>query len=157
MAEPSAKARLPITLLLRLSLVALVGAIVGIGAVVVYTSKAASYLGNEPKSCANCHVMRDEYAGWSAGSHKAVATCNDCHLPAGFVDHYLTKAVNGVRHSTFFTLDMIPDPIRATAHTREVVQDNCLRCHGDMVALISHEGEADETDCLKCHSRVGHQ
>ncbi len=140
----------------RLSLAAIAGAILALTGIVIYTSKASSYMGNDPKACANCHVMRAEYDGWAASSHKNVATCNDCHTPPDFVGHYTVKVMNGIRHSTFFTLGLIPKPIRATSATRDVVQDNCVRCHGEMVSLISHEGTADEIDCLRCHSRVGH-
>ncbi len=147
----------PSSLVWRLSLVGMAGGLLVMVGMLVYTSRVVSYLGNDPTACANCHVMRDELNGWLAGSHKDVATCNDCHTPHDFVGHYLAKATNGVRHATFFTLDMVPNPIQATGHTKDVVRDNCLRCHGEMTSLISHEGEADETDCLRCHDRVGHQ
>ena len=61
--------------------VLLTGVIFGLGAYLVYVSKAYSYLSDDPKVCVNCHVMGPYYATWQHSSHKMVATCNDCHVP----------------------------------------------------------------------------
>ena len=70
----------------RLSLVAtvfgaLLGIAVGICGFTFTYAKGGSYLTNNPAACANCHVMREQYDDWSKSSHRAVATCNDCHTP----------------------------------------------------------------------------
>ena len=64
-----------------LMLAAVIGGIVGLGVFTFAYAQGASYLSDDPSSCNNCHVMRDQYDGWIHGSHKAVATCNDCHTP----------------------------------------------------------------------------
>jgi hypothetical protein len=38
---------------------ALIGAAMGLGLFTFWYAKGASYLGNDPETCANCHVMRD--------------------------------------------------------------------------------------------------
>src|SRR3990167_9787853 len=51
----------------------------------VYTfvyARGYSYLTDDPRACANCHVMNDQYAGWVKAPHRSVAVCNDCHTPA---------------------------------------------------------------------------
>ena len=63
----------------------LLGTALGVGAYTFVYAKGASYLSNDPNACANCHVMTEQLDGWSRGSHRAVATCNDCHTPPGFV------------------------------------------------------------------------
>ena len=36
-------------------------------------NEGLAYLGNESKTCANCHIMRDQYDGWQKASHHARA------------------------------------------------------------------------------------
>ncbi|MGH7473570.1 MAG: NapC/NirT family cytochrome c, partial [Candidatus Methylomirabilales bacterium] len=50
-----------------------IGLAVGIGAYTFVYAKGASYLTNDPAACANCHIMREHYDGWSKSSHRAVA------------------------------------------------------------------------------------
>jgi cytochrome c nitrite reductase small subunit len=139
-----------------LLLAAVSGSLVGLGGFTFIYAQGFSYLSNDPRACVNCHVMREVYDGWSHGSHKAVAVCNDCHTPHDLLGKYAVKALNGYRHSSAFTLGGFPEPIRITAFDRKIAQDNCLRCHGDFVFPMSHAGEADATDCLRCHAGVGH-
>ena len=115
-----------------------------------------SYLSNDPQACVNCHVMREVYDAWNHSSHKAVASCNDCHTPHSFFSKYAIKALNGWNHSVAFTTGDFPEPIRITSLNRDVVEDNCLYCHEDLVEAISHREDAHPTDCLSCHSMVGH-
>jgi cytochrome c nitrite reductase small subunit len=56
-----------------------IGMAIGLGVYTFVYAKGASYLTNNPASCANCHIMNEQYDGWLKSSHRAVATCNDCH------------------------------------------------------------------------------
>jgi cytochrome c nitrite reductase small subunit len=132
---------------------ALAGVAAGMAAFAFQYAKGSSYLGNDPATCANCHVMSATYAGWQAAPHHQVATCNDCHTPAGLVSKYLVKAQNGWRHSMAFTLGDVPDVIRALPGSRAVVEANCRHCHADLVADLVHGGDMD---CIRCHASVGH-
>jgi cytochrome c nitrite reductase small subunit len=134
----------------------LVGGIIGLGGYTFSYAEGLSYFSDNPETCINCHVMRDVYDGWNHGSHKAVATCNDCHAPHDFVGKYWVKAVNGWNHSVAFTTNDFHEPIRINEMNRKVALDNCLYCHGDLVVAISHEGSDSPTDCLACHAGVGH-
>lgn len=72
------------------------GVFLGSGAYTFVAAHGTSYLSNDPQTCVNCHVMREEYDGWLKGPHHAVAVCNDCHLPHDNVVHKLfVKASNG--------------------------------------------------------------
>ena len=64
----------------------------GLGGYAFHYAKGSSYLGNDPATCANCHVMAGHLDGWQAAPHHRVATCNDCHTPAGPVSKYVVKA-----------------------------------------------------------------
>ena len=60
---------------------ALVGLAAGVGVYTFAYARGASYMTDDPRACANCHVMEEQYAGWSRSSHRSVAVCNDCHTP----------------------------------------------------------------------------
>lgn len=141
-----------------LLLCALVGALLGAGGFTFREGEGLAYLGNESKTCANCHIMRDQYDGWQKASHHARATCNDCHVPHSFLPKYLTKGENGFEHSKAFTLQDFHEPILIKPRSARIVQENCVRCHGDLVdTLLARDGGREETfACARCHSQVGH-
>lgn len=136
---------------------ALIGGVIGLGAFTFSYAQGLSYLSNDPATCINCHVMREQWDGWNNGSHKAVATCNDCHTPhSNIVSKYFVKGLNGFRHSYAFTTGNFHEPIQITQLNRDVTQHACLYCHGELTAAMSHAGSDDPTDCLTCHEGVGH-
>jgi cytochrome c nitrite reductase small subunit len=135
-----------------------IGAAIGIGGYTFIYAKGYSYLTNDPGACANCHIMQEQYDGWVKSSHRAVAVCNDCHTPAGFVGKYYTKASNGFWHSFYFTTGTFPEPIRIRPHNREVTEQACRKCHSEMVESIGgvHSGHSSDVSCVRCHTQVGH-
>ena len=62
-----------------------VGVLIGLAGYTFQYAEGTAYLSNDPKACANCHIMREQYDGWQKGSHHAVATCNDCHTPHALI------------------------------------------------------------------------
>jgi cytochrome c nitrite reductase small subunit len=132
---------------------ALLGLAAGIGGYAFAYAKGTSYLGNDPATCANCHVMSGQYDGWQKASHHAFATCNDCHTPGAGLGKYLTKATNGYHHSMAFTTGGFPDVIRARPESREVIEGQCRACHEDVVQMMTAGGEVS---CVRCHDSVGH-
>ncbi len=141
-----------------LVLCAVVGAALGTGGYTANYAEGFSYLSNDPKACVNCHVMRDQYDGWQKGSHHAVATCNDCHVPHETVPKYLVKAENGFWHSKGFTLQDFPEPIRIRPVSSGILQVNCVTCHRDLVNdILGHDpAGGDAANCVHCHAAVGH-
>ncbi len=142
------------------ALAALLGAAAGLGTYTFVYARGASYLTNDPKACANCHVMNDQYDGWAKSSHRSVAACNDCHTPPDVVGKYATKASNGFWHSFYFTTGTFAEPIRITPRNRRVTEQACRHCHAAVVeAMVGNtgvRGRKDEVSCLRCHSSVGH-
>lgn len=145
--------------------VVLLGLLAGIGTFTFGYGKGASYLSNNPESCANCHVMQDHFDSWQQSSHHHVAVCNDCHLPHDYVGKWVTKADNGLFHSLAFTLQNYHDPIQIKPRNRRVTQGACIDCHRDFVhALLPVEGSTNDSGidggdmqlCIHCHSDVGH-
>lgn len=147
-----------------MAVVVLAGAFVGLSLYTMTISRATSYLFDEPAACVNCHVMAPHYATWFHSSHRAAATCNDCHVPHDNVfNQYLTKAQDGARHAYVFTLRAEPDIIRLNDRAERIVQDNCLRCHATLNERVSAHRVtgADLTagvgkTCWSCHREVPH-
>lgn len=134
-----------------------IGLAAGVGGYTFIYAKGGSYFGNNAATCANCHIMQDHYDGWVKSSHRAVATCNDCHTPPGVVAKYLTKADNGFWHSFAFTTGDFPDPIRIKPRNRRVTEAACRKCHSKIVEDIEGIGHgAPGISCVRCHDSVGH-
>lgn len=135
----------------------MLGALFGLGAFTFGYGQGASYLSNDPKSCANCHVMQDHFDSWQKSSHQRVAVCNDCHLPHNLVGKWTTKADNGFFHSLAFTLEDFHDPIQIKPRNRRVTQNACLHCHREVVhEMLPVEPGGDMLGCVHCHTSVGH-
>jgi cytochrome c nitrite reductase small subunit len=134
-----------------------IGASVGVGSYTFIYAEGYSYLLDAPSACANCHVMNEQYDGWLKSSHHAVATCNDCHTPAGALAKYTTKAVNGFWHSFAFTTGGFHEPIRITSRNRAITEGACAKCHEDVVRSLSATHPSTEAfSCIRCHASVGH-
>jgi cytochrome c nitrite reductase small subunit len=131
---------------------------VGLGAFTFNYAEGLSYFSTDPKACANCHVMNEQYDSWQKASHHGVAKCVDCHLPHEFIPKYLAKASNGYHHSKGFTLMDFHDPIMIKPPNARILQNNCLKCHGDFVHDIVRGSVTDLTSvqCVHCHVNVGH-
>lgn len=141
----------------RWILAVLWGVLLGVGIFTFGYAQGAAYLTNDPAACANCHVMREQYAGWMKASHRNAAVCNDCHAPSGLVGKYTTKALNGFLHSWAFTTGWFPDRIRITGRNHRVTEGTCLGCHATITSALGTAREHRETeDCLRCHRGVGH-
>lgn len=135
------------------------GLAVGVGVYTFWYGKGYSYMSNDPTACANCHIMDEQYSGWLKASHRAVATCNDCHTPHDFFGKYYTKASNGFWHSYYFTTGTFHEPIRINERNLRVAEESCRYCHQDMVHSITisaDESASEEISCIRCHRNVGH-
>ncbi|MBB4957931.1 cytochrome c nitrite reductase small subunit [Micromonospora polyrhachis] len=132
--------------------------VLGLGLFTFGYADGASYLGNDPATCANCHVMQENHDSWLKSSHGKVATCNDCHTPPGTVAKYVSKAQNGFFHSLAFTTQRFPDEIQIKKRNLEVTESACLKCHKDVVTGIQATRSHDQKiSCVECHRTVGHR
>jgi len=102
--------------------------------------------------------MNDEYASWAKGPHHVGARCVDCHLPHATLPKLVAKASNGYHHSKGFTLQDFHEPILIKPRNAEILQESCLRCHGELVhdMLLGAARAEDEVRCVHCHRGVGH-
>lgn len=130
----------------------------------VYISKAHSYLSDKPETCVNCHIMAPQYATWMHSSHRERSTCVDCHVPHNnVINKYYFKAKDGSRHATLFTLRAEAQVIQIQPAGKQVVQQNCIRCHSNLITdskinTIDPGFHATRTDraCWECHREVPH-
>jgi len=129
-------------------------------AVGMWATDFTVYLGDDPTTCNNCHVMDAVYEGWYHASHQPWAGCTDCHTPHSFIPKYLYKAKSGANHVSMFTIGHIPEPLRAKPETDRIIQANCLRCHAETVSEIGdgvmNPGLTGDRYCFECHRSVAH-
>lgn len=135
---------------------AMLGILTGLSAFTFVYARGTSYFRDDPEACLNCHIMREQFDAWNRGNHHAVATCNSCHTPDGLIGKYAVKAVNGWNHSVAFTSGNFPDPVRIRPFNRDIVLDNCTRCHRSVVDRMLLNSKGQKADCLHCHGNVGH-
>ncbi len=135
-----------------------VGVPLGLGIFTFNYGGGLSYFSNDPKSCANCHIMQSHFDSWQKSSHHSVATCNDCHLPHdSFLAKWLTKSDNGLFHSLAFTTGQFQEPIQIKPRNRRVTQQACLYCHQELVhSMLPATEDQGMLDCIHCHYSVGH-
>lgn len=141
---------------LRITVLTLLGVLLGLGGMTLHYAEGLSYLSTDPSACVNCHIMRPQYDAWQKASHHSAATCADCHLPAAFPDKYVVKAENGWSHSKAFTMQNFHEPIFITSKNMEILQNNCLRCHSDLLNAQSFVSTEGAPRCVRCHDAAGH-
>jgi len=145
---------------MKIVLVIGIAALMIVFAVGLWATDFVVYLGNDPTTCNNCHVMDAVYEGWYHASHQSWATCVDCHTPHAVIPKYLYKGKSGMNHVTMFTLGHIPEPLRAAEDTQRIVQANCIRCHEETVSEIGDFSMDPEKTgdryCFECHRSVAH-
>lgn len=147
----------------RIPVILILGILAGFVVLLVHLSKAGSYLTNDPRACVNCHIMSPHYATWNHSAHREAATCNDCHVPHNnLINAYYFKAKDGLRHATIFTLRKEPQVIFIRNEGREVVQQNCKRCHEHLLSELDMGWEypngtcGTDRPCYECHREVPH-
>lgn len=148
----------------KIPVIIMMGVIIGTGLFLFHASRAHSYFSDQPETCINCHVMYPYYASWKHSSHKEVATCSDCHVPHdNLARKYLFKASDGLRHASIFTARLEPEVIRIKQAGMSTVQENCIRCHLDLVEMSTlievtaqnyQHGKGKR--CWDCHREVPH-
>lgn len=131
--------------------------VVAPGALLVVTD-APAYIGSDPSTCNNCHVMDAAYENWyHAGHSHAQVECVDCHLPhTSVLAYYVEKGRSGMHDVWVFATGQTPATIRASEETKQIVQANCIRCHEPAVQNMLTESQDFDRRCWDCHRAVAH-
>jgi cytochrome c nitrite reductase small subunit len=135
---------------------AVTAAIVALAVFVIVTD-APAYAGHASETCANCHVMDSMYENHFHAPHRAWTTCADCHLPHdNLAIYYMEKGRQGAHDVYVFSTGQTPQLIRLNKNSRQIVQQNCIRCHADAVETIMAGVQPFERRCWDCHRSVAH-
>ncbi|MDR1726412.1 MAG: NapC/NirT family cytochrome c [Acidobacteriota bacterium] len=129
--------------------VGLAGIVAGVA--LVLTGSALLHGTDTASFCASCHSM-DEAALTHRMSAHAAEDCNACHLPTGW-SRLPAKASTGL-HDILATLTgNVPPRIQASEGMKDVVNDNCIRCHRPTVENVDMTAKRR---CTECHRAVPH-
>ena len=119
-------------------------AMVGIGLAVKGTDQAAF--------CASCHAMSE--AAWThKKSIHAQFDCNECHTPHAIAQKLPYKAAVGMHDIYVNTTSTIPDLIHTQQKMKDVIQENCRRCHVGTTMTVAMDAKPY---CTDCHRAVPH-
>ena len=93
----------------------------------------------------------------SAGDH-VVCSRDVFGTTTNLFGKYLAKGENGWHHSVAFTLQNFHEPIMIKAKNAQILQDNCLSCHGNLVneMVMGATRDPNAVRCVHCHADVGH-
>jgi cytochrome c nitrite reductase small subunit len=123
----------------------------------VFVTDAPAYGGSAPETCNNCHAMDAEYENWYHAPHEKWTECVDCHLPhQNIAIYYMEKGRQGMKDVYAFTTGNIPVAIRASEKSKDIIQENCVRCHQENVENIMMGEQAFDRRCWDCHRNVAH-
>lgn len=141
-----AKRKSLVYVLIAATIVAVLGIFVAFGPPGLFAKSES------PEFCGSCHVLQPEYESWFHGGHHRLK-CVDCHLPNDNLASHLTwKTLEGVKDSVAFHAGRISETIRISNHGADVVQQNCQRCHAEIISRV-----AIDRRCWDCHRRISHK
>lgn len=118
---------------------------------VLLTNAAVAY-SDRPEFCLKCHSMEEAYLSHQNSTHKQFK-CTECHAPHSYFPKVAYKTKAGLRDLYVTVTGKVPPVIRATAASREIIKENCIRCHYTTVEKVNMgEGRF----CTDCHRRLPH-
>lgn len=129
----------------------IVGMVLGAGALAMMA--VGMQTTDKRQFCTSCHVMQSAGITHKMSVHANV-TCNECHAPSGLLEKIPFKAKAGAKDAYVNTFGHPGDLISAGIATKDVVNDNCKRCHANTnMGVASMEAKPY---CTGCHRNVGH-
>lgn len=108
-----------------------------------------------PGFCGRCHVMQPYIDTYLASSHRDAATCGSCHVPHDVLRGGAYKSYTGTK-DLLAVLTGRDEHIRISNLGKDVVQENCLRCHNTLMREIGDTRDNKGSYCFDCHRHVPH-
>lgn len=112
-----------------------------------FTMKAT----DQAEFCGSCHLMYEAVRTHQQSVHSQLA-CNECHTPDPFIPKMTFKTYAGMKDMYINTFGTVYDVIHASEKTKDVVNDNCTRCH----TMTTLNVETVKPYCTDCHRQVPH-
>ncbi|KJS21391.1 MAG: cytochrome C nitrite reductase [Clostridiaceae bacterium BRH_c20a] len=109
-----------------------------------------------PEFCGSCHFMEPWVETWYHSAHREVASCGDCHIPHDLVRGAFYKAYTGSRDALETITGQIPRSFLISGHGSEVVHENCLSCHSDLLRIVGDTKDEEGVYCFRCHRNTPH-
>jgi cytochrome c nitrite reductase small subunit len=124
------------------------------GAYIVFMPGGLYEYSESPEFCAKCHLHDGHYKDFNHAAAHRGKKCVDCHLPNdNKIEHLFWKSVDGNKDLALFFAGNFSDTPRLSAHGKKVVQNNCIRCHSEVVFKLDMAGR----DCVSCHRSIRHK
>ncbi|MEN3004035.1 NapC/NirT family cytochrome c [Dehalobacterium formicoaceticum] len=111
---------------------------------------------DEPEFCGGCHVMDGQLETYMHSAHRDVTNCGNCHIPHSLVPGATYKAYTGTKDLIGVVFDKDPYHIQASPMAKDIIQENCLRCHEDFLGDIGDTSEDGGKYCFDCHRSTPH-
>jgi len=153
----------------------LIGCVIGIALIIV--GSFAVHATSTSESCMWCHEMKIVgEQGWMQSTHYdnnsgVVASCADCHFPAGFFPGLWVKTRDGARDVVVHFFGQ-SDPEKMdwawmkAESRRKICDSSCLRCHVNLepsglseagkFAHRRYQNPVNRQRCLDCHAAELH-
>lgn len=104
--------------------------------------------------CAKCHLHETHYKDFNHSAAHRGQKCVDCHLPNNNkIEHLVWKAIDGNKDLFLFFTGNFSDNPRLSNHGKIVVQNNCVRCHSEVVFKM----DTERRNCVDCHRTLKHK
>lgn len=110
---------------------------------------------DEPEFCGSCHLMYEAVRTHQMSAH-ANQDCNECHIPHQMPSKIIYKSKSGAKDMYLNTFGDVYDVIHASDSTKQVVNDNCTRCHVMTTINVGEDIAEAKEYCTDCHRSVPH-
>lgn len=110
---------------------------------------------DEAQFCGSCHMMYEAVRTHQMSVH-AKEACNECHIPHKMPSKLIYKSMAGAKDVFKNTLGDVFDVIHASDSTKQVVNDNCSRCHTMTIINVADDIGQAKGYCTDCHRGVPH-
>jgi cytochrome c nitrite reductase small subunit len=132
----------------------LVLAVIGFGMMLMTKIPALGLA--EAGFCGRCHAMDYQVETYLHSPHALEANCGDCHDPHGLVTGSAFAVYTGTRDVYRVLTNTVPLEIKTTDLSKNVLQANCLRCHGEVMTEVGDTRENGGSYCFHCHRNIVH-
>ncbi|AGA69011.1 nitrate/TMAO reductase, membrane-bound tetraheme cytochrome c subunit [Desulfitobacterium dichloroeliminans LMG P-21439] len=109
-----------------------------------------------PVFCGSCHVMEEQVETYLHSAHRLGTKCGDCHVPHSLVPGAINKAYTGTKDFIGVLRDKDPYTIEVSPLGQDIIQENCLRCHGDLLHMVGDTKRDGGRFCFDCHRDTPH-